>query len=863
MSLISHARRARRGRVPAMLAAAACAATLATAATPVAAAAAGEQADRAASRAWSPFFDELRAVDAVDTRRVVVTFDDPSLGEWVAASRTGELADAARRTWLRRARMLQQRRLDALATAGVQFRVEHRYLRVLNGASIVVHGDGAQLLRGMSGVATVTPVRTTWPTAVSVSGAAGAAGAAGADGAAGAAAAAGADRQPDRPVRVAVLDAGIEEDHPAVAGRLAPAHDATVSSERRAGDRAKAAAAGTTVDADPHGTAVAGAVIAGAGRDAAGVQLLPVQVLTTRPGRDGTEALLGDSDDLLAGLEHAVDPNGDGVAADGADVAVVASSVPYAGFANSPEDRAVRAADALGTLVVAAAGNDGASGDAVGTIGSVAASRAALAVGAADLRGTVRAADVRVRGGGVDDTFAGAPLLTAGDAPLPEGRLAVVVVDSAADEVVDYLDEQLRSRVVGAVALVASRDGVPVAAQVRAAADAGALAVLVGVDGAVGAAATLDVPGADIPAIAIERGDARDLRDVLADGERVAVELATTTQRNPAFGTVAGFSSGGPRLDGHGRPDVLGPGVGMLVAADDAGWRHASGTSIAAAWVAGQVAAVRSAHPDWTPAQVRAAATVTAIALGSGGDRPRVARQGAGVVSVSAARDTGWFVEGGRIEFGPVAPGDSATRAFELRSTGAAPIPASPRILLDDGGSSTGVVPILSGQSLVLEVADDADEGHVGGWLVLPDQGIRVPWSATVRDRSAGTVPLRATLSSRTLRPVAGPGAFAGSLSVAIGGGSGAAEALGVAAVERLEVRLLDADGKDRGVLGGLHQALPGIYTFGITGVDRAGKRLEAGSWQLRVRYVPASDPDGAWRAGPTTTFSVARPVKR
>ena len=75
-------------------------------------------------------------------------------------------------------------------------------------------------------------------------------------------------------------------------------------------------------------------------------------------------------------------------------------------------------------------------------------------------------------------------------------------------------------------------------------------------------------------------------------------------------------------------------------------------------------------------------------------------------------------------------------------------------------------------------------------------------------------------------------------------------------------MRLVDARGKDHGVLGGLHHALPGIYTFGLTGVDAAGTRMKAGRWQLHVRYVPASDPDGAWREGPTATFAV-QAVKR
>jgi hypothetical protein len=831
--------------VPAALVAVACAATLATAATPVALGASGE---RDASRAWNPFFEQLRPVDAVDARRVVVLFDDPSLGDRVATA-GGELGPAARRTWLKRAGTIQQRRLDAIAQAGVQYRIEHRYLRVVNGASIVVHGDGAQLLRGIDGVSLVTPVRTMWPAALAED-----------DGVAGAAAAAGvpAAARPAGPVEVAVLDTGIDARHPAVAGRVLPAHDATASSEPGAGPiRAAAAAAGASIAADPHGTAVAGAILAGADGQA-DVRVLPVQVLTRRPARDGIETVLGDSDDLLAALEHVVDPNADGSSSDAIDVAVVASTAPYAGFADSPEEHAVRAAGELGTLVVAAAGNDGSSGDAVGTIGSVAAATTALTVGAADLRGEVAAADVRVRGGGIDETFEASALLTSNPRAVPAGRHAIVVVDERADEVVDYLDDELRSRVDGAVALVAARDGVTVAAQVRAAADAGAVAVLVAADGADVAAGTVDASGTDIAAVGLARGTARDIRDALVAGEQISVELAATTRRNPAFGTVAGFSSTGPRLDGLGRPDALAPGVGMLVAGEAGTWRHASGTSIAAAWAAGQAAVLSAANPGWDPARVRAVLLGSAIAIGTNGDRPAPGQQGAGVLSTDRARAAGWSFGSGRIDFGSVAPGERASRPLDLVSLDGEPVPADARILLDDGGSDAGVTPTLDGRALVLDVPKDADvNSHVGGWLVLPDQGLRVPWTATVRDAASTTVPLRTSLTSRVLRPVAGPGAFASTLTLSIGGDADESGSLGLAAVQRLDVRLIDAKGRDRGSVGGLHHALPGIYTFGITGVDAAGKRLAAGAWQLQVRYVPAADPDGVWRTGPSATFAM------
>lgn len=839
LDLLTYARRARRMRAPGAALLAACAATavVATAATPFAGAATSSD-ERVASQAWSPFFEQLRPVAAVDARRVVVRFEDPSLGQWIGA---GERALGAkqREAWIKRATTLQQKRIDALTAAGVQFTIEHRYVRVMNGVSLMVHGDGAQLLRGVAGVADVTPVRTLWPTA-----GAGSASAKPAtdDGAAGAAAAAGteAPKTSGGAVRVAVLDTGIDADHPAVGGRVGTGHDAT----RPDGGKG-------SVQADAHGTAVAGMVLRGAGDAAGDVQLLPVQVLSLRPARDGVEAVFGESDDLVAGLEHAVDPNGDGSSADGADVAIVASTAPYAGFAGSPEDHAVQAADALGTVVVAAAGNDGASGDAVGTIGSVAASEAALAIGAADLRGRTPAVDVRVHGGAIDETFSDAPLLTADtDAELPTGKLRVAVVEAGGGDVVDYLDSELQSRVSGSVALVAGREGVTVAQQVRAAADAGAIAMLVASDGAGAAAGTIDAGGADIPAVGISRRAGRDLRDAIRGGERLAVTLDATSEKNPAFGTVAGFSSGGARLDGAGRPDLVAPGVGMHVAAEGTGYRTATGTSVAAAWAAGQVAALRAARPDWNAAAIRAALVQGALPLGEDGDRPSLATQGAGLIDAARAQRATGLARIARIDFGTVAPGSSARRDLGVDVSGL-------KVLLDDGGHDADVKPALaSGDQLVLDVDADAKAGHVGGWLVLPVQGIRIPWSATVGDAAAATVPIKAELTNAVLKPVAGPGAFASTLTLKVGGDTGAG-GLGIAALQKLEIRLVDAAGKDRGAVGGLEQALPGVYTFGLTGVDAAGKRLKAGDWKLQVRYVPAADPDGEWRDGPASQITV------
>ena len=74
------------------------------------------------------------------------------------------------------------------------------------------------------------------------------------------------------------------------------------------------------------------------------------------------------SDQLIAGLDRAVDPNGDGDAHDAVRVALVGVAEPYAAFTDGPEARAVQGALDLNTLVVAPAGNDGGAGPSFGSV---------------------------------------------------------------------------------------------------------------------------------------------------------------------------------------------------------------------------------------------------------------------------------------------------------------------------------------------------------------------------------------------------------------------------------------------------------------------------------------------------------------
>ena len=130
------------------------------------------------------------------------------------------------------------------------------------------------------------------------------------------------------------------------------------------------------------------------------------------------------TDQLLAGIEHAVDPNGDGDTSDHVPVALVGVNSPYAGFTNSPEAEAVDGASGLGTLVVAPAGNEGAAAPGSGTIGSPASARDSLAVGALTGPEPQPRTELTLDG----ETLADAAVL-AGDPP-PDGQTAGPVTDT-------------------------------------------------------------------------------------------------------------------------------------------------------------------------------------------------------------------------------------------------------------------------------------------------------------------------------------------------------------------------------------------------------------------------------------------------
>ena len=173
-----------------------------------------------------------------------------------------------------------------------------------------------------------------------------------------------------------------------------------------------------------------------------------------------------------------------------------------------------------------------------------------------------------------------------------------------------------------------------------------------------------------LPGIQLHSWDGQALLAWMADGGTVhdATISATTITRtlDPAKGDqLADFSSRGPSstFEGSLAPGISAPGVDIFAAYADehpfnpdaalsSDWALDSGTSMASPHVAGSMALVRQAHPDWTAAQVQSALQMTAaqtVIYGASDYSPGAPagtyRAGAGRVDVLAAVNAGLVMD--------------------------------------------------------------------------------------------------------------------------------------------------------------------------------------------------------------------------
>ena len=789
-------------------------------------------------------------------QRQIVVLRAPSLADRVHEA-GGRATENQMREWSAAALANQKQFAARVASKGVLVRPEFSYTRVVNAFSTALDPRALAVLERDEQVVGVYPVRAAFPASLS-SGAL--------------AQSAFADGSGHRPsvrlpgttgagVTVALLDTGVDRTHPYLRERVLEGFD-ILDPDRAPNPRAHPDVPGLV---ERHGTQLAG-IVAGADGPAGlhGVapeaRILPIRVAGWQPDAQGGSAIYGRTDQLLAGLERAVDPNDDGDAHDAVRIALIGVVEPFAAFADGAVARAVEGATRLGMLVVVPAGNDGPAGPAYGSIGGPGGAPAALTVGAADERPAIPTVSVVVRAGLrvlVDERLplggavaparpltleVGAP--RSPDASLPPDRRPLA----------SYFDERGFGLVAGHAALVPAAAR-PLDAQIQAA-QAGASAVLlegVAPAGSLGLDERVPVPVVGLPVAA-----AQELRAALAAGVPVTVSIGVPGgAANPRVSTTAPFSSRGLAFAGGVKPELAAPGIAVATSEpgrnDDGTARYGTinGTSAAAAVTAGTAALLAEGRSRLDAAGLRGVLVGTS-------HRPReetLSEAGGALVDVAAASAAEVAADPATISFGAVLErGTTAVRTLRVLNTSNRRL----RVRVDPtvegvAGVTITVQPrnvlVLAGRSAEVKVTARVSLvarrlGAIEGAIRLRPVGtspVRVPWAVAFPSppdgllgdvrlsaptfRAADTAPSVLTLRAGRLRIQSGTPV--------------------VEPVEALEVELWRG-GERVGTLARLRDLLPGRYSFGLTGRGPLGRRLATGRYTLKVLAYPAAGGEPA-----------------
>ncbi|HET9795767.1 MAG TPA: S8 family serine peptidase [Thermoanaerobaculia bacterium] len=197
---------------------------------------------------------------------------------------------------------------------------------------------------------------------------------------------------------------------------------------------------------------------------------------------------------------------------------------------------------------------------------------------------------------------------------------------------------------------------------------------------------------------------------------------------------LANFSSIGPTLDLQIKPDLTTVGTGSYAAVQDdsalgdgrfgddeidpspffdpSGFAFGQGTSFSAPRAAGSAALVRQKHPDWTPAEIKAALMETAARPTNGGDpiaigNLSVLRRGSGNIDLEAASRVGSIVLPAsysyrRVAFNAVPNAHALDRAFTIENKTDAAVTYTLSAETTAGLSDPAIAPAVSPASLTV-----------------------------------------------------------------------------------------------------------------------------------------------------------------
>ncbi len=804
----------------------------------------------AGAAAWRGFVDGERVGVALGQRMIVV-LRNPSLADRIAEA-GGQATESEMRRWTAAAMAGQQQIGARLSREGIRLVPDFVYTRTLNGFAAPIDARALALLERDQDVAGVYPVRAAYPASLSAAELREPA------------FAAGAGRRADlsipgfrgRGITIALLDTGVDIRHPFIRDRLLEGID-LLDPEARAIARPHP---NDATRLERHGTQMAG-LLGGRGGPAgirgvaSSASILPVRVAGWQPSADGGYAVYGRTDQLLAGLERAVDPDGDGDVLDAARVAVIGVTEPFASFDDGPVARAVAGAGRLDTLVVVPAGNEGPAGPGYGSIGGPGGAPAALTVAAADLRAETTTVRVVVRAG--LNTLLDRELPLAG-AAVPRGPLALTLSRPRRDAadgprgrpLARFFDPLGYSVVAGKAVLLPRATGPTDVA--RDAVFAGAAAIVV--DGLVPAGALGLDDRLDVPVVGLPPSVAAAVRSALARGVGASVALGAPGSRtNERRTAIAPFSSQGLAFGGGIKPEVAAAGVELVTADPGANadrtarYGTISGSSAAAALAGGAAALLAQARPELDAAALKGALVGTAVPVAFSA----TSAQGAGKLDPAGASAAEVVAEPATIAFGSAeGEGWRSARAVFVRNV------SSRRLTVNLAAAAEGIagvavtvrpeqVQLGAGQRRrVVFIARigfvPRGLGAIAGRARLEVSGggrIIVPWAVALPVRGSALIG-GLQLSTSSFRASDRAPAV---LTVQAGQVSDLSGRRQLRPVSRLDVELWR--GRERlGLVARLRDVLPGRYAIGLTGRGPGGRGLPRGPYRLRVVAVP---PDG------------------
>jgi hypothetical protein len=796
-----------------------------------------EPSSAAPAGSWRGLVGEPRA--PVAGQRSIVVLRTPSVGQRLAQAHFA--TEAQERSWRSQAAAAQNEVLTSLALHGIPVSPDFTYQRVLNGFSAQLDPRAIALLDQIPEVVGVYPVRAAYPASQSER----LLGTKEFDEASGHRATASLPGFDGRGVTIALLDTGVDLTHPFLRGRLLPGIDIV------GGDADASAARNAQGQFERHGTEMAGIIAGVDGPNglhgvAPGASILPIRVAGWQAASNGRELVYARTDQLIAGLERAVDPNDDGDEHDAVRIAATGLVEPYAAFTDGPEARAAQGALDLGTLLVAPAGNDGGAGPTFGSVSAPAAGAATLAVGAADSRANVARVRVVLRKG-LNVIFNKRLPLLGVLGPSHSLSLQVAAPHADGTSPIDYFDARGFSVVAGRAVVVPA--GSAPENTVADASQAGAAAVLLYGDQLPAGALHL-AEDATAPAVVIPATAALELLAAKRAGLDVGVAVgAVHDDDNSSRGDVATFSSRGLAFDGSVKPDLVAPGIALATAEPGAAgdgsplYGTVNGTSGAAATVAGAAALLAEMRPWLDAGAIRSllsgyAERGGAPAVAVGGGTLRLGASAVGEVATEPAT-LGFGVWGG--------PHWHATRWVTVRNV------STRRLLLSVSAVAEGESEVLSFKvkpnhfvispgrwrrvKVTVRAAAVPDAMIVTGTIRVAPAGsapLHVPWALQFK-RYAANLITHVSLDESSFAPSDTSPALltvqAGTLIRDHG--------LQIEPVSRLDILLYTSAGKFVGVLARLRNLLPGAYSFGITGRGPTTVRLPAGGYELRLAAWP------------------------